>query len=397
MLKWLIFWLLAVPTFAWAEAPTLAVSHTASERIAKGTPIQISIDYQNAPDDAGLVVWLVPDVPEAEYQTIGRYPALLVLGPIKLKGSGRHVMDWNGRDIGCAPMDAPMWCADDILGRYRFEAALYETSNFSLLGMMARQLPKALVRNRSSAFEATGTIDIGRYRSLFDAPASQYLADRLNLHSAGVPGLGNGNTELYLKARDGITLGAEGYCAIYDGKSPFAGQVKVCFSASLVGPYGVNWSQIHRDLRVAETSEMATEPGLLPYKDALARARPLADAPYVARLKMESLPLMFSPLFGVGADVGRRVGDNVNSWGRGGTAHNERVQGAGVTTWSFDVGASAWVFVIYQIKYGGRETDPDRFADNVMVRVEPTGKACVIETRPYKAPFSERAAVTPCP
>jgi hypothetical protein len=107
MLKLLICWLIVGPTLAWAQSPTLAVSHTAAERIAKGSPIQILIDYRNAPEGAGLVIWIAPDVPVAEYEKIGKHPAPIVLGPVKVSGSGRHVIDWNSRDLGCAPLDAP--------------------------------------------------------------------------------------------------------------------------------------------------------------------------------------------------------------------------------------------------------------------------------------------------
>jgi hypothetical protein len=244
----------------------------------------------------------------------------------------------------------------------------------------------------------TGSINFARYRYLLDGAASAFLAKNMQLASAGVRGLGGGDTGPYLEARGGITRAPEGYCATYEGKTPFVGQVTACIPASVVGPYGVHPSRVHRAVHVTATSRIATKPGLHSYKGALAQARPLADAPHVERLKMESLPTMFAPLYRYGADgVGRHVGDDVNSWGRGGRAHNERVHAGGVTNWSFDVVASAWVFVIYQIKAGGRETDADRFADNVIVRVERTGKACVIETRPYKSPFPEDVGNRSCP
>lgn len=382
MLKWLIFWLVVAPTIALAQVPTLAVYHTAPERVAKGSPIQVLIDYQNVPKGAGLVIRVAPDVPVAEQKELGVGPAALVLQPISLSGSGRQVIEWNGKDLGCAPIDVPSWCPAFEVGRYRFEVALYSTAEFGLMGLGAA-LPELLTQNHSSAFDVSGSIDVERFRHLLTSTAINFLAKSMHLHSAGVRGLWGGDPDLYLKARGDISQGPEGYCATYEAKIPFTGQVTTCIPMSVVGPYGVHPARVHQALQVTASSRIAMRPGLLSYSDALAQARQLADAPYVARLKMESMPLM--------------LGEGGNSWGRGGRTHNQHILAGGVTNWSFDVAASAWVFIIRQIKAGGQQADPDRIADKVIVRVERTGKVCVVETRSYNSPLPEGAASRPCP
>ena len=55
----------------------------------------------------------------------------------------------------------------------------------------------------------------------------------------------------------------------------------------------------------------------------------------------------------------------------------------GVTNWVYRADGRYWLFIIFEIKAGGQENGPDRFADNVLVKVGNSSEACVVKTVGY--------------
>ena len=98
-------------SISYASATELSVTLSNPGPIPLGDHQQITIAYAGVPEHAGLVVSVVPDIPESEFEKHGVYGGLLVLHPVPISGSGLHTIEWDTKNIGCAPTDMPMWCA----------------------------------------------------------------------------------------------------------------------------------------------------------------------------------------------------------------------------------------------------------------------------------------------
>jgi hypothetical protein len=370
---------------ALATEPRIAVA-VSKQRVAKGEPLEIIITYENIPDGGGLVVSVVPNIPQEQQTKMNAYGGLVMLHPEPIAGSGQHVVHWDTNKFGCAPADAAMWCDGFEIGQYRASATAYDTPKFSILGWPGGS-PKQIAIAKSEAFEVSGAPDLNRMTRSLDEAASSFLASELGLH-----GVGESLTPYLDTSADIGNRWFHGWCKTYTTKRPFAGEITSCLPSDVVGPFGVN---VRRSMHEAVAlGNVRTVPGILTYEKALARAREIADAPYAARIKAEE-PVTFESKTEYDEDgIGHRVGDNVNQWHRRGASFE---LSSGVTGWQFHPQDDAWQFVIYEIQAGGLEDLPERFADNVMVRVELSGRGCLIEVRPYKGQFSEDAGKTPCP
>lgn len=370
-----------------ANAAGLSVKLSSVAPIRLGDPVQINISYGGVPEGAGLVVSVVPDLPEFDYEKYGVYGRLLVLQPVPISGSGHHTVDWDTKNVGCDPVDAPMWCPSFQIGRYRIKAEAYDTSLFPLLGMVPRTTdPLSLAVSQSQAFEVVGEPDMAPLILGLDQAAIGYLAEAAGVGPGAVTK--HVDTTSELQSRSGML------CKSYTAKRPFAGGVSACIPADVVGPFGVHRHRVMHEGKADLAPSIGPAPGVVPYDQALAKARGLADGPYQKIINAQE-DARFSVRTQRGTDgIGRPAGDNVNSWIRRGWGYD---LSAGVSGWEYRAQDDAWIFVIYEVQAGGSSATPDRFADQVMVRVEHDGRACVVRTVPYKGSFEIDDSTKACP
>ena len=117
-----------------AAEPTLSMSFPMGITAKKGDPITIEWKGADIPAGSSIGFFLTPERPEDAWERrVWFGPLTLLSQNIDETMQGR--LNWNGRGIGCAPMDAPMLCALEGAepGNYRFEAIIFDKRDVGLV------------------------------------------------------------------------------------------------------------------------------------------------------------------------------------------------------------------------------------------------------------------------
>ena len=210
-------------SISYASATELSVTLSNPGPIPLGDHQQITIAYAGVPEHAGLVVSVVPDIPESEFEKHGVYGGLLVLHPVPISGSGLHTIEWDTKNIGCAPTDMPMWCAALQIGRYRIKAEAFNASSFNLLGMFpGTTKPQSIFVAQSQSFTISGEPDLSPVIRNLDQAAFEFFAE-----AAGVPSLQIDQSG-YLDTTGTLQTYYWTFCKLYKAKRPFSGEIRAC-------------------------------------------------------------------------------------------------------------------------------------------------------------------------
>ncbi|HEX8192557.1 MAG TPA: hypothetical protein VF552_06615, partial [Allosphingosinicella sp.] len=215
--------------------PVLCLGTPAAGAVQKGHPIAIDIEWRNAPPGSGLVVYLERDDPDREARYFG-FVGPLVLVPIETGENGRSRFEWNGRELPCAPTDAPRLCEGTAeIGRYRLRAALYDGARFSTVGRPAPNGPSLVVHDVSEPFVVQGAPDLRPIgRTLWWAALNHAMSERMIRASSALAGDTNGSGVEVFAGPDG------GFCAAIQARPPHRGSLKACLPlSSVVGEAGL--------------------------------------------------------------------------------------------------------------------------------------------------------------
>jgi peptidoglycan hydrolase-like protein with peptidoglycan-binding domain len=126
-----------------------------------GTKMDFSIIKNNIPTNSGLVLSLVLDVSSQDQWTYrNNITGPLMLRPKSISGTGSETFSWDGKSVGCAQTDSPMWCKNVKAGRYYIQATVFDKSNFSILGWPDRTTRNKIAEYKTNSFYLTGATDL---------------------------------------------------------------------------------------------------------------------------------------------------------------------------------------------------------------------------------------------
>lgn len=365
-----------------AAGPSICVDAPDKPAYGKGDPVAARLSWRNAPANASVIVYLERDAPSREPRYLGPVGAL-VLRPIPAEGDGAMEFRWNGREFPCAPTDFPMLCPQPAeIGRYRLRAVLYDRRSFAIVGWPSPEKPVVLAHSASAPFRVTGKPDLQPIaRSLWWGAVNKLMKDG-ELPTSGIMAsdMNGGGLEIY-ESRGLL-------CAAIPAKPPYRSDVVACIAkAKVLGDAGL--LQVEPD-EVAVSGHVSVTSGSMSRDEAILLARKVADVPYRPRVRFDRQPSMEEAGY-----VGSRDGD-FHEWSRRNPhATTYLSDSIGETVYRADLGGG-WVVVVHEIMAGGSVPESERFADKVMVFVGADGRACVIDTIPYKgASFSRDPATTP--
>ena len=352
------------------EGPAVLVRPN-REAAPKGTEITFQVEHRGLPPGAGLVLTLVRDVPTSE---IGYQGATgpLTPKPLPIGPDQRTAFVWNGRDVACAPADAPTWCPAEV-GRYRIHAQVFDRADFGLVGWPDRSPRTLLAESVSEPFLLTGEPDLTVLEPMLRALAVQRVADSL-FTEKGRTGTGAfGPIARSLDRLGPVARTGAGICAEYEATPPFRGRLRACAPARSLTEAGL---RVRRE-DVTASGDVDWAAGVVPYPRAEAAALAAADAAYVGRVRFGTQPTR--------EQLGIPAGTDFQAWSRANPLGSTYLS-SGVMDWTYRQDAGAWAFLISEIMAGGQESAPGRFADAVAVRVDGAGRACIVAVRPYKGP-----------
>ena len=349
----------------------------------KGSELSFAVEHRNLPAGAGLVLTLVRDVPEGQAHGYAGATGPLMLEPLAVSGSGRTEFRWNGREVGCAPTDFPTWCPVEV-GRYRVQATVIDRTDVGLVGWPDQRPRTVLAQSLSSPFLITGEADLGPLQTTLLGAAMQHVADRLfaaQRLSAVAPPHQIGRS---LRPLGPVRRTSAGLCSEFEAVAPFAGRLTACLPAGSLSEAGLRVQRAEAKV----SGDVSWARGVLPYGQAEAAALAVADAAYLPRVRFRNQP---TP-----EQLGLPPGVDFQAWSRTNPGASTYLSSqAGEWTWRADL--NAWAIVISEIMAGGRDDAPGRFADNVLVRVDQSGRACVVKAVPYKSSLGLDIAKDPLP
>ena len=336
---------------------------------AKGTQITFEVEHRNLPPGAGLVLALVRDVPADEAHLYQGATGPLTLRPQPVAGDQRTVFEWNGRDVACAPADAPTWCPADV-GRYRVHARVFDRSDFALVGWPDRTPRTLLAESVSAPFVLTGAPDLEPLERQLRSSAVQHVAERLFLQQ-GAPLAATEPITRALTPSGAPRRSGDGFCVDYDAAAPFRGRLRACAGPQVLTEAGLRV----RPADISTSGEVGWAQGVLPFQQARAAALAAADAAYLSRVRFREQP---TPV-----QAGMPPGADFQAWSRANPLATTYLD-SGVMDWAYRTDANAWAFLVSEVMAGGQDDAPGRFADKVLVRVDGAGRACIAAAAPYK-------------
>ncbi len=342
--------------------PEIKILYPDGGKFEQDKPINIKYQIANIPSGSGIVLILVRDVPASERWKYYGPTGPLMLRPEPISGAGEKSFKWNGKEVGCAPTDAPMWCQGIEPGSYYITAKIYNRNDFSILGWPDNSPKEIIAEDQTPSFTIEGEVNLKPLTDKLTASVEDFVKEKFQFYSFG----GTQVSSLYLKAGK-IFKQKDEYCIIFDLLPPFEGQIKAC--SPLYGGYD--------EITVSGTPSYAQ--GVLAYSEALKKAHEVADAPYLSRVKFDHQPTMEE------AGYNWESSSSFTEWSQQNPDATTYLS-SGVTNWAYR-NDGYWVFILYETKAGGQATGPDRFAYNVLVRVDNKGNSCVVKTSPYHSPL----------
>ncbi|HEY5721219.1 MAG TPA: hypothetical protein VIT45_02760 [Allosphingosinicella sp.] len=352
------------------SGPSICIGPADKSAYRKGDPVAARLSWRNVPAGASVIVYLERDAPPREPRYLGPVGAL-VLHPLPADGDGDREFRWNGREFPCAPTDFPMLCPQPAeIGRYRLRAVLYDRRAIAIVGWPSPEKPVVLAHSASAPFQVTGKPDLQPIaRALWWGAVNKLMKDG-ELPTSGIMSSDTNGTGLDLYEARGLL------CAAIAAKPPYRSDVVACVpKAKVQGEAGL--VPVEPD-DVAVTGHVSVMSGRMSRDDAILLARKVADAPYRSKVRFHRQPSMEE----AGYD-GARDGDFQEWSRRNPNATTYLSDSIGETVYRPDLGG-AWVVIVNEIMAGGSVPDSERFAEKVMVLVQPDRRACVIETIPYK-------------
>ena len=343
------------------ETPSVSVD--SPPNFAKSNPATINWRGNNIPSGSSLGLFLVRNVPQQEAVRLPGVTGPLTLVAENVNGTIKGTTVWDGNSVGCAPTDAPMFCKGVEPGSYRIEAVIYDKESAALVTGLVRpghKRPNVIARGSSVPFTISGSYNLEPLKKRLLGAASNKVKESMSAYAfAGT------HMERYVKMVGNLSgPNASGiYCATFEVQPPAAGTLVVCGTVAYSTP--------------TVTGEVSVAINTLTYADAEKKARSVADTPYLSRVRFDHQPSM--------AEAGYTdYSVDFQTWSN---AHPEATTylSTGVTNWAYRADGRYWLFVVYEIKAGGSESGPDRFAYNVLVRVNDSGGACVVKTAPYRS------------
>ena len=360
--------------------PAICIRRLGSKRYGKGEPVFADILWKNLPASAGLMVHLQHDTEAAAWLDYLGPQGPMEMHARPLGRSGAMRFTWPGKGFPCAPSDVPIICNVPIeVGRYRLLAKIYPTAHvmgaYGLIGPEGfRDLETAaMMHSTSPSFEVTGAPDLQHIkRTIYVAAVERHMGAGAGLLTSSTYLIGDfGGERLDLRSRLGR------YCARIGAKPPYRSTLDGCVLKRDVRDRIGLRREIGEPL-VAFTGELALMDGAMPERRAVEIAS-AAARPRHARL-MRGLRL---------GEYGKSSLPYI-SYNRADAAYRPDLGGL-------------WYIELTALLAGGSEEVRRHYpalAERLLVRVEPSGAACVIALRPYSSepfPYDLEADTIPCP
>ena len=186
-----------------------------------------------------------------------------MLSPENVTGTGKLHVAWTNQQLACAPFDAPMWCSEQEIGRYRIEATLFDRSDFSIVGRQSGVVPRIITKAASSAFAITGDPDLRRLEIYLTSLAHNYFGKKTGVLAAG------GWIQPYIDNGLPMIESWTSWCRRFNLRSPFAGALSVCVPHYVVGDFGVDLKKLYDfDEDKSVSGRISYLPGVMSYAGA---------------------------------------------------------------------------------------------------------------------------------
>ena len=350
------------------DGKEISISLTVPSTIKKGSGMQIHWSVNNIPAGSSIGFFVVRNLPREEWSKHFGVTGALALKAENVDGSTRGVFNWNGQSVGCAPTDFPMFCKGVEPGEYLIKAVIYNQADAPLvIGFPPQNYrgPTIIADAQSAPFIVTGPYNLDSLKNNLTGAAVNKVQKTLVAYAfAGT------HLEQYVKMRGDVSgPDANGiYCATFDLLPPVSGTLTSC------GPnlYDPNAIIVSGDVQFAGDT--------LSYADAKKAAHKVSAPPYTSRVKFDHQPSMQEAGY-----TGAGYSDYLTGFYEWSKEYPDATTylSTGVTNWVYRADGRYWLFIIFEIKAGGQENGPDRFADNVLVKVGNSSEACVVKTVGY--------------
>jgi hypothetical protein len=282
---------------------------------------------------------------------------------MRLEGSGARELDWNGREIACAPTDFPTQCDGVDVGEYHLGAYLVARAGPPVAWrvlphpaiVMESSESRLVLWSRSAAFSIEGEPDLQPLLRHNDS-LKDHLRDRLGF---SIPFYDWSLLEAPLRA----PLTVDGYCASVKLEVPLRGTLRACLPAEAMDRYGLDTARTG----VAFSGDAAFLPGLIAQEEAELIARRIAMKGYESAADYIGRPDR--------AAVRARYGDE--------EAGRKTFFSTYIPEANFRREAGGyWLFVVEPQVTLIRENGPwGDSTERLLIKVEPSGQACVVDRR----------------
>lgn len=214
------------------ERPRVCVTVSGTTAVPKGDRLRYRVEWRDVPAGAGLIVTLERAAPVGERWRYAGITGPVQLFTIPVSGSGARDLEWSGREIGCAPADAPTWCDGVEIGAYTLTATILDLPDYNFLGWPDRRPYRPLTWAKSAPFSIDGALDLGSLLNKRQA-VTDYLRRRLGFF---VPHYDRTILDRPLPAAHS---GASGYCAGIELRLPLQGVLTACLPQRSIDRHGV--------------------------------------------------------------------------------------------------------------------------------------------------------------
>lgn len=355
------------------NGPALCIRRLDASSYPKGGRIEALVEWRNMPPGAQLMMHVWHDSPPGPEFEYAGWDGPMEMRPRPLAPSGSMLFSWPGKGFPCAPADAPMICDEPLeVGRYRLRARAHASGHLAgATGLVVHREPEPeLIAHASSApFTVDGEPDLsGAARAIGWAATDRFMGS----------GTISQSSYLQVDLTDGgldVRERLGRYCARIGARPPYRSSLEGCIPRRDVrDSIGIR-RHIDKSL-VVFTGGLSPMPEAMPEDAAFAIARAAAGRPYVGRYPA------------------RPEGEHRCAAIRDSDSYRKCMEGpANLPYLSFDLGerfyrpdlGGAWLIEVKVMLAGGSAVARRAFGDlfhRVLVRVERSGRACVVETRP---------------
>jgi len=345
----------------------LSVSLQVPAKSNIGETMNIQWEVNGVSENASMGLFLERDAPEEDtYKYFGG------VGPLDLTtlnlepGHNKGVFKWDGISVGCDPTDFPTFCKSVEPGEYTIAIVVYDGVDVPLvLGNLIEPYvyPETIARSVSNPFTLEGEEDISRLREMLLEHVHKKVYDYMGVTNAKEELVGR-----YLQiTKDVYRKEKKLYCMELEATVPLQGSIVVCSP------------NITTDESMESIGEITYKENTMSYAQASELAVAVVHKMYRSRVKVDG-PMSYN-------DIVRKLGykgvpEDLEKWLEKNPDATSYL-GSGISNWVYRAEEDYWLLKVFAVKVAGFVDGPDRFFDQVLVRVDSAGETCVIETAEY--------------